>query len=116
MIIEDNKILSDMYKFKFSLEGFDVFVENESENSIKEFIKFNPDIIILDLMMPGMNWFEILEKIRQELKSDCIVLILSNLSEQKDRDKAMELWANKFILKSSLSPKDLIDEVKKMLK
>jgi len=52
MIIEDNKILSDMYKFKFSLEGFEVFVENESENAIKELRKFVPDLVILDVMMP----------------------------------------------------------------
>ncbi len=116
MIIEDNKILSDMYKFKFSLEWYDVLVENESENAIKEFEKFKPDIIVLDLMMPNVNGFEILEKIRLELKSDCKILILSNLSEQKERDRAMDLWADKFILKSSIAPKDLVNEIKNILK
>lgn len=112
MIIEDNKILSDMYKFKFSLEWFDVFVENESENAIREFKKFAPDLIILDVMMPGMNGFELLEIIRKEEKSDVKIVVLSNLNDQKDKEKALSLWADKFLLKASLSPKELIEEIK----
>jgi len=112
MIVEDNKILSDMYKFKFSLEWFEVLVENESENAIKEFKKFIPDLLILDIMMPWINWFELLEIIRKQENTIVKIVILSNLNDQKDKDKALSLWADKFLLKANLSPKELIEEIK----
>lgn len=112
MIVEDNKILSDMYKFKFTLEWFEVLVENESENAIREFKKFIPDLVILDVMMPGLNGFELLDIIRKEELSTVKIVVLSNLNDQKDKDKALDLWANKFLLKASLSPKELIEEIK----
>lgn len=112
MIVEDNKILSDMYKFKFTLEWFDVLVENESENAIREFKKFIPDLVILDVMMPGLNGFELLDIIRKEELSTVKIVVLSNLNDQKDKDKALHLWADKFLLKASLSPKELIEEIK----
>lgn len=112
MIVEDNKILSDMYKFKFTLEWFEVYVENESENAIKEFRNFKPELLILDVMMPWINWFELLEIIRNEEKSNVKIVMLSNLNDQKDREKAISLWADKFLLKASLSPKELIEEIK----
>jgi DNA-binding response OmpR family regulator len=115
MIIEDNKILSDMYKFKLWIEWYEVFVENESENAIKEYEKFQPDLIILDLMMPWVSGFDITHTIKKELKHSTIVLVLSNLNEEKEIQKAYELWADKFILKASLSPKELVEEIKKIL-
>lgn len=112
MIIEDNKILSDMYKFKFTLEWFDVFVENESENAIRELKKFIPDLVILDIMMPWINGFELLDIIRKDEQNTVKIVVLSNLNDQKDKEKALSLWADKFLLKASLSPKELIEEIK----
>lgn len=117
MIIEDNKILSDMYKFKLSLEWFDVIVENESNNAMKIYKTFNPDLIVLDLMMPWMNWFEILKSIKwnSEENNNVKIIISSNLSSQEDKDVVMNLWADKFLLKSNTSPKELIEEIRSLL-
>lgn len=63
-------------------------------------------------MMPWINGFELLDTLRNKEKSMVKIVILSNLNDQKDKEKAMNWWANKFLLKASLSPKELIEEVK----
>ncbi len=115
MIIEDNEMLSDMYNFKLWIEWYKVFVENNSETALANFKKFEPDIILLDLMMPIVSGFDILKTIKQDLKSDVKIIVLSNLNGTGDKEKALSLGADKYILKSSLSPKDLIPEIKELL-
>jgi DNA-binding response OmpR family regulator len=115
LIIEDNKILSDMYKFKLSLEWFEVMVENESNNSMRIVSTFQPDLIVLDLMMPGMNWFDILKNLKKDNDNKVKIIISSNLSSQEDKDTVMWLWADKFLLKSNTSPKELIEEIRSLL-
>lgn len=111
MMIDDNEILSDMYKFKLIHEWFDVCVENDSLNAIKSFEVFKPEIITLDIMMPWLNWYEILEIIRKDLNSDVIIIMLSNVNSEQDREKAITLWANKFLLKANITPQNLISEI-----
>lgn len=114
MMIEDNEMLSDMYNFKLTHEWFNVFVENDSLNAVKSFEEFQPDIITLDIMMPWLNWYEVLEKIRQELNSDVIIIMLSNVNSEQDREKAINLWANKFLLKATVTPQTLVSEINVM--
>ncbi len=109
MIIEDNKILSDMYKFKLSLEWYDVFVENESNNALRSYASFKPELIVLDLMMPWMNWFEILKYIKNDENDKVKIIISSNLSSEEDKENVIALWADKFLLKSNNSQKELIE-------
>lgn len=115
MIVDDNKVLSDMYKLKLTLEWYEVFVENESENAVESFQKFKPDLILLDLMMPWVNWFDILKDIRSDSNNDVKIIISSNLSSQEDKDNVITLWADKFLLKADVSPKELILEIKTIL-
>lgn len=115
MIIEDNEMLSDMYNFKLSLEWYEVLVENDSTTAITKYEKFNPDLILLDLMMPKVSWFDILKKIKWEMKSEVKIIVLSNISWKEYEKKVLDLWADKFILKSNLSPKDLLPIIKEIL-
>lgn len=115
LIVEDNKILSDMYKFKLSIENFDVHIENYSENAVQSYVKFSPDLIVLDIMMPWLNGYDILKILKTQHHADCKILVLSNLNDPKDKQKALDLGADKFILKASLAPSDLVDEIKSML-
>lgn len=115
MMIEDNEMLSDMYNFKLTHEWFCVFVENDSLNAVKSFENFQPDIITLDIMMPWLNWYEVLEKIRKDLNSDVKIIMLSNVNSEQDREKAITLWANKFLLKATVTPQNLVSEINIML-
>jgi len=111
LIIEDNKILSDMYKFKLEIEWFQVFVANDWDIWYKLLAEINPELVLLDIMMPKMNWFEVLQKINEEWKLYPKVIVFSNLNDPKDRQKCLDLWAKEFILKTSLTPKELIQKI-----
>ncbi len=115
LIIEDNEVLSDMYKFKLELDGFDVIAEYDGQKWLKRLEEYEPDIILLDIMMPGINWYEVLEELKKRKKIKSKIIVFSNLNDPKDKNRAIMLWADKFILKASLTPKELIDEIKEIL-
>lgn len=114
MIIEDNPILSEMYRFKLELENFTVIVKADGLAAITKLSDMDPepDLILLDLMMPGMNGFEVLETVKacNRLQNSKII-VFSNLNETKDRERCLELGADDFILKSSVTPKQLIERI-----
>lgn len=111
IIIEDNKILSDMYKYKLELEWYRVTVADNWKKWLKLINSTPYDLVLLDIMMPEMSWFEVLESIKQEWWKPKII-VFSNLSSSQDRNKAFELWASDYIVKSSLTPRELIAKVK----
>lgn len=75
-----------------------------------------PDLIILDIMMPNMNGFEVLEKIRSDARFENIkIVIFSNLNERKDRERCFALGADDFLLKATVTPKELIEHVSDLL-
>lgn len=111
IIVEDNKILSDMYKYKLELEWFKVTV---AENWIKWLKLINTvsyDLVLLDIMMPEMSWFDVLESIKKEWWKPKII-VFSNLNNTEDKNKAISLWASDYIVKSSLTPRELIEKIK----
>jgi response regulator RpfG family c-di-GMP phosphodiesterase len=66
MIVEDNPQLSDMYRFKLELAGYHVIVKYDGLAAISSLLNADPDLILLDIMMPGMNGFEVLQTIRAQ--------------------------------------------------
>jgi DNA-binding response OmpR family regulator len=118
MIVEDNVILSDMYRFKLELEQFQVIVKSNGLAAITKLsdMEPEPDLVLLDLMMPGMNGFEVLETVKacDKLKHSKII-VFSNLNEPKDRQRCLDLGADEFILKSSVTPKELVEKIRNVL-
>lgn len=118
MIVEDNAILSEMYKYKLELEGFTVIVKSDGLAAITKLSDMDPEpnLILLDLMMPGMNGFEVLETVRAcgKLKHSKII-VFSNLNEPKDREQCLSLGADEFILKASVTPKELVGRIRNIL-
>lgn len=118
MIVEDNVILSDMYRYKLELEQFQVIVKSNGLAAITKLSDMDPepDLVLLDLMMPGMNGFEVLETVKtcDKLKNSKII-VFSNLNEPKDRQRCLDLGADDFILKSSVTPRELVEKIRNVL-
>lgn len=118
LIIEDNVLVSEMYKYKLEMEGFEVIIKRDGITGLEklEGMEKEPDVILLDLMMPNMNGFEVLEKVRQDLHlNHAKIIVFSNLNEPKDRERCFDLGADDFILKASITPKELIERIHKIL-
>ncbi|MDO8591107.1 MAG: response regulator [bacterium] len=117
LIIDDDQFLLNMYSIKFKKSGFDVDVAvggNDALTKLREGI--NPDVILLDLVMPEMDGLELLENIRKEkLAPQAKVIILSNQNHPSDAEKAKNLGITKYLVKASRVPSEVVAEVIKVV-
>lgn len=116
LIIEDESMLQDALRDKLSDEGYEVFGSEDANTAFRSIQEDRPDIILTDLVLPGIDGFEILRKLKEnnELK-DIPVVVLSNLGEKKDVELAMSLGAVDFLIKSEHSLKEVTEHVQKIL-
>ncbi len=117
LIIDDDGFLLDMYALKFSQNNFDVSTFTEGAQAIEKLkAGLTPDIILLDLTMPGMDGFEVLEKINNDaLSKTSIKIVLSNKSQQEDVDRANSLGVSGYIVKANSTPTEVITKVLEIL-
>lgn len=113
LIVDDDKFLLDMYRKKFVSEGCAVDVALGSEETLSKLRGgAKPDILILDIIMPGMDGIELLETIRKEkLVPDAAVIMLTNESDQERIDKAKALGIKGYIVKAMSIPSEVVEEV-----
>lgn len=116
LIIEDEKILAEIYKEKFQEEGFDVSLCFSSQEAINYLKKEKPDIILLDILLPKENGIFFLKKIKEINNiSEIPILAFSNYDEPKTKKEAFSLGVKAYLLKTQYTPKELISIVRKFL-
>ena len=115
LLIEDEQHLAEMYKIKFEHEGYKVIIAQNGEQGIEAAINEQPDLILLDLVMPKMDGYDVLTKLRSDNKTKKIkTYILSNLGQDEEIDRGFKNGANGYFIKSSLTPAQLVQKVKKI--
>lgn len=115
-IIEDDQAISQMYRFKFEAEGFDVQTAENGKLGLELVQTMKPDIILLDLMMPEMTGDELLVKMRATAwGKDIKVIVLTNMGEQEIPESVKKLNVSDVILKANMTPRQVADVVKKNL-
>lgn len=116
LLIEDEQILVELYKMKFEHEGLDLIVAMDGDEGLKMAKKEKPDLILLDIVMPGMNGYQVLEALKaDETTKNIGVYILSNLGQTEEIDRGLELGADGYLIKSDITPGQLVDSVRKIL-
>ena len=111
MIIEDNKDLQDIYRHSFEKYGYEVIVEGNGLEGVSSVVKNLPDVILLDLMMPGMDGFGFLRTMKETGGLSIPVIVCSNISDVETINKALKDGATDVILKVDYSGKQLVDKV-----
>lgn len=115
-IIEDDQAISQMYRFKFEGEGYDVETAENGRLGLELAENMRPDIILLDLMMPEMTGDEMLEKLRAtDWGGKVKVIILTNVGEQEIPENIKRLGVSGVILKANMTPRQVAEMVKKRL-
>ncbi|MBW6441166.1 response regulator [Patescibacteria group bacterium] len=116
LIIEDDKFLIKAYDIKLKKEGFQVILAKDGEEGLALAHSEQPSLIILDMMLPKMNGFEVLEKLKsnEELKSIPVITI-SVLGQRTDLEKAISLGAEKYLIKTDHTLAEIIANIKKYL-
>lgn len=115
-IIEDDPVISQMYRMKFEAEGFDVKLADNGETGVELVESINPDIILLDIQMPKMTGEEALMQIRAEDWGASVpVIILTNLGAEEAPKTLKTLGIHSYIVKADLTPKQVVERVKEAL-
>lgn len=116
VIVEDEPFLASMYSTKFELAGFEVYRAEDGlvgERLVKE---KQPDLVLLDVVMPKKDGFEVLSNLRKdEPTSKLPVVLLTNLGQKSDIEKGLKMGANDYIVKANYTPAQVVEKVKEHL-
>ena len=117
LIIEDDKFLRELIVRKLNEEDFEVSEAVDGEEGIKKIIEEKPDLILLDLILPGIDGFEVLARMKKEsVLSSIPVIILSNLGQKDDVEKGLKMGAIGYLIKAHFTPGEIIEKIKVALK
>lgn len=115
-IIEDDPVISQMYRMKFEADGFDVQLANNGKRGVELVKEFLPDLILLDLQMPEMDGATALGIIRKNDWGKIIpVIILTNLGQEESPKELKDLGIHSYIVKAELTPREVVQRVKEAL-
>lgn len=118
LIIDDDGFLLDMYSVKLREMGFDVEIAFSAPEALEKIrAGISPDVVLLDIIMPGMDGFEFLETVKKEkLLKNRKILILSNLGQEEDIKKGLALGASDYIIKAYFTPSEIVKKIEKLFK
>ena len=117
LLVEDEAMIVEMYKLRFNEDGFEVLVTDKGSEAIKLAKEEKPNIILLDIILPEMDGFAILEQLKGSAATKKIpVIMLTNLGQESDQKKGTEGGADSYLLKASNTPAEVVKEIKKLIK
>lgn len=117
LIIEDEAILVDVLTKKLDREGYDVSSAEDGERGLEEIERVQPDLILLDIVMPKMNGYEVLDVLQKKFGKDKMppVIIISNSGQPVEIDRAINLGARDYIIKAQFTPDEVTTKVNSLL-
>lgn len=117
LIVDDDVTLREMYLERLKTEGYIVESASNGDEGLRKAKSLVPDLILLDIMMPEKNGFDVLKEIKNEASLISVpILMLTALIQDENKKKVMELGADGYIVKSETMPAEIIDQVKITLK
>ena len=115
MIIDDNPVIVELLQRKLGREGYEVLGCVESEHALEQCLEKNPDLVILDILMPGMSGWEVMKELKSHQDTAAIPVIISTVKNRpEDMDRGRDLLAADYIAKPYVFS-DLLDMVEKIL-
>jgi len=116
LIVDDDLTLREMYAERMKTEGYDVHIAKDGEEGIAMARELKPDVVLLDIMMPGTNGFGVLESLQKDPTTEKIpILMLSALIQDENKEKSKDAGAVGYIVKSETTPADVIEKIKQTL-
>ena len=113
LLVEDDTALASVYRSRLELEGFDVCEANNGEDALSLAVSEHPDLILLDVMMPKISGFDVLDILRNPPETTNIrVIMLTALSQPKDKERAEQLGVDDYLVKSQVVIGDVVERVR----
>lgn len=116
LLIEDDADIATMYQQKLSNEGFKITHKSDGKSGWEELKKHRPDLLLLDIVLPQKDGFDILKEVRAHPDlHDLKVILLTNLGQKNDVEQGKKLKADAYIIKARITPTELVDEINTIL-
>lgn len=116
LLVEDDVFLSGIYQKKFEMEGYKVTIADNGEKALIEAKKKKPDIIMLDILLPKLDGFAVLAKLKADNEvKDIPVILLTNLGQKDDVEKGLQMGAVDYLIKAHFKPSEVVDKIKGVL-
>ncbi|HSW78827.1 MAG TPA: response regulator [Candidatus Babeliales bacterium] len=116
LIVEDEASLADMYAANFRASGYDVDIAHEGTEGFDKMMYGHPNVVLMDIIMPGISGLETLEKAKsQPTTKDIPIIMLTNYSDSPELHNAMKEGATDFIIKADYTPSQVVEKVTKLL-
>lgn len=117
LVAEDDTLLASLLVEQLKREGYEARAAFDGVATVDEVKRWHPDVLLLDILMPGKNGWEVLEAIRADgaVSATPVVIIVSNLSAQDDVDKAQQMGVKHFLVKATTSLAEIVAKVKTVL-
>ena len=113
LLVEDDTALSAVYRSRLEIEGVDVREANNGEDALSATVEYRPDLILLDVMMPKISGFDVLDILRNTPETANVrIIMLTALSQPKDRERAESLGVDDYLVKSQVVIGDVVARVK----
>jgi len=117
LVAEDDTLYASVYQNKLTKEGYNVTVVSNGAEAVKKAAEIKPDLILMDLIMPEMDGFTALEKIKSNPETKGIkVVVMSNLGQDSDIKRAKDLGAEEYFIKANISIQELVEKLKQYIK
>lgn len=116
LLIEDDEFLAELYATKLNLEGFDVIAAADGKKGLKLALEKRPDVVLLDIILPKMDGFEVLKNLRADAAAKTIpVILLTNLSQKDEVKRGLELGAVDYLIKAHFMPSEVVKKIKTLV-
>lgn len=117
LIVEDDKFLRELIAQKLVKEDYEISEAVDGEEGMKKIKEEKPDLVLLDLILPGIDGFEVLSQMKEDTALAPIpVIILSNLGQKEDVERGLKLGAVDYLIKAHFTPGEIIEKIKNVLK
>jgi DNA-binding response OmpR family regulator len=116
LVVEDDKFLREMISRKLEKEGYDVYQAIDGEKGEEKIKEVKPDIVLLDLILPGIDGFEVLERVKKDPEvAEVPIIILSNLGQKSEVERGLNLGAVDFLIKAHFTPAEIVRKIKEII-
>jgi len=117
LIIDDDPFILEIYVLKFKEEGFQIEAAKDGKEGLKKIKEYEPDIILLDAVMPLMDGFDVIRSLKKEgVAANAKIVLLTNLGQKDDVERGMKLGAHDYIIKAHFTPSEVVEKVKNLFK
>ncbi len=116
LLVDDDPFILDMYVLKLKASGFSIDSAPSGKDGLSKIKSFEPDLLLLDIVMPAMDGFDLLQELKKNPPAHPLkIILLSNLGQKEDVERGLELGADDYLVKASFTPGEVLQKIQEVL-